>query len=74
MSHEHVNLLWIMDHILSCDIGLDVQHGLKSFTVIKKCQSKFHTQINKALLIKSDTPKLNHQLYAKRASFLLQVF
>ena len=64
----------IKDHILSCDVCSDVQHGIKSFTVIKKCQSKFHTKIHEALLIKKDTPKLNRQLYAKGASFLLQVF
>ena len=28
----------IKDHILFCGICSDVQHGLKSFTVIKKCQ------------------------------------
>ena len=55
----------IKDHILSCDICSDVQHGIKSFTVIKKRQSKFHTKIHEALLIKKDTPKLNRQLYAK---------
>ena len=59
----------IKDHILFCDICLYVQHGLKSFTVIRKCQSKFHTNIHEALLIKKDTPKLNRQLYAKGASF-----
>ena len=64
----------IKDHILSCDVCSDVQHGIKSFTVIKKCQSKFHTKIYEALLIKKDTPKLNRQLYAKGVSFLLQVF
>ena len=45
--------------------------GLKSFTLIKKCQSEFHTKLHKALLIKKDTPKLNRQLYAKGASFLV---
>ena len=30
--------------------------------------------IHKALLIKKDTPKLNRELYATRASFLLLVF
>ena len=64
----------IKDHILSCDVCSDVQHGIKSFTVIKKCQSKFHTKIHEALLIKKDTPKLNRQLYAKGKFFLLQVF
>ena len=34
------------DHILSCDICSDDQHGLKSFTVIKKYQSEFHTEIH----------------------------
>ena len=61
----------IKDNILSCDICSDVQHGLKLFTVIKICQSKFHTKIHEALLIKKDTPKLNRQLYAKGAFFLL---
>ena len=64
----------IKDHILSCNICSDVQHGLKWFTVIKKCQSKVYTKIHKALLIKKATPKLNRQLYAKEAPFLLQVF
>ena len=64
----------IKDHILSCDICSDVQLGLKSFTVIKKCHSEFHTKISEALLIKKDTLKLNRQLYAKEVSFLLQVF
>ena len=49
----------IKNYILSRDISPDVQHGLKSFTVIKKCQSKFHTKIYKALLIKQNTHKLN---------------
>ena len=64
----------IKDHILSCGICSDVQHGLKLFTVNKKCQSEFHTKTHEALLIKKDTPKLNCQLYAKRASFLLKMF
>ena len=64
----------IKNHILSCDICSDVQHGLKSFTVIKKCQSKFHTKIHEASLYKKDTPKFNNQLYAKEASPLLEVF
>ena len=36
----------IKDHILSCDICLDIQHGLKSFAVIKKRQSRFYTKIH----------------------------
>ena len=61
----------IKDHILSCDSDIcsEVQHGLKLLTVIEKCQSKFHTKIHEALLIKKDTLKLNRQLYAKRGSF-----
>ena len=61
----------IKDHILSCGICSDVQCGLKSFTVTKKCRSKFHTKIHEALLTKKDTLKLNRQLYAEGASFLM---
>ena len=63
-----------MDCILFCEICSIVQDGLTSFTVIKNCQSEFHTKIHEALLIKKDTPKLNRQLDAKGAFFLLQVF
>ena len=35
----------IKDHILSYNIFSDVQHGLKSFTVIIKCQLKFQRYI-----------------------------
>ena len=61
-------------HKIVVYICSDVQHGLKSFTVIKKCQSEFHTKMHEALLIKKDTHKLNRQLYAKETFFLLQVF
>ena len=66
----------IKDHglFLSYVFILFCQHGLKSFTVIKKCQSKFHTKIHAALLIKKDTPKLNRQLYAKGAFFYFKCF
>ena len=62
------------DHILSCDICSNIQHYLKSFTIIRKCQLEFYTKIHKALLIKKLAPKLNRQVYAKGASFLLQAF
>ena len=71
LDFNSIQRLTIKDHILSCGIYSDVQHGLKSFTLIKKCQSEFHTKLHKALLIKKDTPKLNRQLYAKGASFLV---
>ena len=61
----------IKDHILSCGICGDVQRGLKSYIATKICQSKFHTKRHEALLIKKDKLKLNRQLYAKGASFLL---
>ena len=64
----------IMDHIISCNICSDVQHSLKSFIVIKKCQSEFHIKLWEALLLKKDTSKLNRQLFAKIAYFFLQAF
>ena len=69
LDFNSIQISAIKDHILSYGICSDVQLGLKSFTVIKKCQSEFHTKVHEVLLIKKDTPKLNRQLNAKGASF-----
>ena len=74
LDFNSIQRLEIKDHILFCGICSDLHHGVKLFTVIKKCQSEFHTKIHEALLIKKDTPKLTRQLYAKKASFVLHVF
>ena len=57
----------IKDHIFSCAVCSDVQCSSKSFTVIKKYQSEFHTKMHEALLIKKHPPKLNRQLFVQRS-------
>ena len=77
-AKEHLNLAdkrksAIKDHLYSCDIcsnNLDMD----SFTVLKKCNSEYETKIHEALLIKKQGPKLNKQVYASGASFLLDIF
>ena len=78
-AKEHLNLAdsqksAIKDHLLySCDIcsnNLDMD----SFTILKKCNSEYETKIHEALLIKKRGPKLNKQVYASNASFLLDIF
>ena len=47
---------------------------MDSFTILKKCNSEYKTKIHEALLIKKRGPKLNKQVYASGASFLLDIF
>ena len=49
-------------------------HSMESYKVLKKCITEYGTKIQAALLIKKLNPKLNKQLYAKWASFLLSIF
>ena len=42
--------------------------------ILKKCNSEYETVIHEALLIKKRGPKLNKQVYASGASFLLDIF
>ena len=77
-AKEHLNLAdsrksAIKDHLYSCDIcsnNLDMD----SFTILKKCNSEYKTKIHEAPLIKKRGPKLNKQVYASDASFLLDIF
>ena len=51
-----------------------MKHSVESFKILKKCVTEYDTKIQEALLIKKLNPKLNKQLYAKAASFLLSTF
>ena len=64
----------IKDHIMSCNKCCSMKYNLKSFKIIKKCNSEFQTKIFEAMLIKKLNPTLNRQLYANGSSFLLNVF
>ena len=51
-----------------------MKHSVESFQLLEKCVTEYDTKIQEALLIKKLNPKLNKQLYAKGASFLLSNF
>ena len=45
-----------------------------TFIIIRKCKSEFCSKIHEALLIKKLSPKLNLQMFANRALYLLNIF
>ena len=48
-----------MDHLFLYDICFSNDFSLDSFTILKKCNSKFETKTHGALLIKKRDPKIN---------------
>ena len=64
----------IKEHIRACAICREEKYTVNSFQILKSCHTEYETKIQEALLIKQLNPKLNKQLYAKGASFLLSVF
>jgi len=66
----------INQHIQKCSYCSNVlnRDSLSLFSVIKKCNSKYNTKIEEALLIKKENPILNKQLYENGLSFLLNVY
>ena len=56
------------------EISQEPKQYLNSFTVIRKCNTAYEAKIQEALLIKKQNPKLNKQLYANGASFLLNIY
>ena len=51
-----------------------MKHSAESFKIRKKCATEYDTKIQEALLIKKLNPRLNKQVNAKGASFLLSIF
>ena len=64
----------IKDHLYDCDKRSSIKHSVESFKILKKCVTEYDAKIQEALLIKKLNPKLNKQLYAKGASFLVSIF
>ena len=64
----------IKDHILSCGKCSNNRFNENNFIIIRKCKSEFCFKINEALLIKKSSRKLNQQMFANRASYLLNIF
>ena len=63
----------IKDHILSCGKCSNNRFNENNFIIIRKCESEFCSKIHEALLIKL-SPKLNRQMFANGASYLLNIF
>ena len=64
----------IKDHILSCRKCSNNRFNENNFIIIRKCKSEFCFKIHEALLIKKLSPKLNRQMFANGASYLLNIF
>ena len=64
----------IKEHIRACAICREEKYTVNFFQILKSCHTEYETKIQEALLIKKLNPKLNKQLYAKGASFLLSIF
>ena len=59
---------------MCCIACSSVKLNLKSFKIIIKCKSEFHTKIHEALFIKKSISSLNRLLYVNGSSFLLSLF
>ena len=64
----------IKDHILLCRKCSNNFFNENNFIIICKWKSEFCSEIHEALLIKKLSPKLNRQMFANRASYLLNIF
>ena len=76
---EHLNFNSLQDnankgHILLYKKCFNNRFNENNFVIIRKCRSEFCSEIHEALLIKKLSPKLNRQMYAKGASYLLNIF
>ena len=76
---EHLNFkslqdCAIKDHILSCEKCSNNRFDENNFVIIRKCKSEFCSKIHKALLMKKLSAKLNRQMFANGASYLLNIF
>ena len=70
----HCFLVVVKEHIQNCSSCSQEQKlDLNSFAVIRKCNTAYEAKIQEALLIEKQNLKLNKQLYANGASFLLNI-
>ena len=75
LSDSASNKSAVKEHIQNCSsCSQEQKQDLNSFTVIRKCNTAYEAKIQEALLIKKQNPKLNKQLYANGASFLLNIY
>ena len=46
-------------------------NGSNHLKILRECKNKYEAQINEALMIKRNTPKLNKQQHSNGTSFVL---
>ncbi len=63
----------IFDHLNACTLCKE-KFSCNSFKIVDKGRDDFDTTIKEALLIKSNRPSLNKQLYSQGSSFILNIF
>ena len=79
-ANEHLSLQLsskktaVKDHLLTSEKCKSESLTVNNFKVVQKCNSEYETNIQEALFIKKQNPKLNSQFYASGSSFLLNVF
>ena len=76
---EHLNFKSLQDsaiknHILSCGKYSNNRFNENNFVIIRKCKSEFCSKIREALLTKKLSPKLNREMFANGALYLLNIF
>ena len=62
------------NHILACERCKSGSLTVNDFKVVQKCNNEYETEIQEALFIKKQNPRLNSQLYASGSMFQLNMF
>ena len=75
LKHEK-KISAIKKHLNSCQYCFEATWDLNSnhLNILEKCKTQYEANINEALIIKKESPKLNIQQFNKGASFLLNIF
>ena len=60
--------------VVGCDSSSTGDYLENSIKVVKKCSNKFDCEIHEALMIQTEKPLINTQLFESGASFKLMVF
>ena len=78
MDLDNTQVSAVETYIQNCEGCFEkLERGLlsyKDFEIVKRCRSKFDTEIHEALLIKKCHPSMNIQLYKSGTSVTLKVF
>ena len=68
------NLTPVALHVRDCETCRQGDYLKKSMQIVQKCSNNFDCEIHEALMIQSQKPSINTQLFESGASFELMVF